>query len=85
MTALESSVSNGCHAVGDVHGGKAVTALESIASDRCDAVGDGHGGKAGIFESITSDGCHLTRSIHISDFFWDNHITYVGILLVKNF
>ena len=49
----------------------AAQALESIASDRCDAVGDGHGGKAGIFESITSDGCHLTRSIHISDFFWD--------------
>ena len=82
MTALESSVSNGCHAVGDVHGGKPGTIFESIASDRCDAVGDGHGGKAGIFESITSDGCHLTRSIHISDFFWDNHIIYVVIFRI---
>ena len=52
-------------------------------SDGCHAVGDCHGGKAGtIRESIVSDGCHLTRSIHIRRFFWDNHIIYVGIFII---
>jgi hypothetical protein len=60
-TLTESTVANGCYAVGDSDGGQPAATIESMTANVCHAVGDGYRGHSvTAIKSIIAYGCHAT-------------------------